>query len=297
MDERGWRHARGVLSLDPPAVMGILNVTPDSFFDGGRWTRADHSVDVAAAVAHARRLVDEGAALVDVGGESTRPGSAPVPVAEELRRVVPIVEALADTGILVSIDTRHAEVARAALGAGAAIVNDVSGLADPEMVGVVAGGGAGLVLGHLRGTPADMQERIAFARLLPEVAEELGAAAARAVAGGVDPGAVLIDPGIGFGKTPRQSAALVAASSWLRAKTGHRVLVGASRKSFLGRLARRSAQDEGPEDRLVPSVVAAVLATQQGASVVRVHDVRATVEALALARTIAECYAAEDEVP
>lgn len=283
--------------MDPPAVMGILNVTPDSFFDGGRWTRADHSVDVAAAVAHARRLVDEGAALVDVGGESTRPGSAPVPVAEELRRVVPIVEALADTGILVSIDTRHAEVARAALGAGAAIVNDVSGLADPEMVGVVADGGAGLVLGHLRGTPADMQERIAFARLLPEVAEELGAAAARAVAGGVDPGAVLIDPGIGFGKTPRQSAALVAASSWLRAKTGHRVLVGASRKSFLGRLARRSAQDEGPEDRLVPSVVAAVLATQQGASVVRVHDVRATVEALALARTIAECYAAEDEVP
>lgn len=277
--------------------MGILNVTPDSFFDGGRWIGVDHSHDVPATLEHALRLVDEGADLLDVGGESTRPGSIPVPVDEELRRVLPVVEALAREGIVVSIDTRHAEVARAAMRAGAAIINDVSGLADPQMVSVAAEYGAGLVIGHLRGTPADMQDHIAFARLLPEVAAELSAAAARALAGGIDRAAVLVDPGIGFGKTPRQSAALVAASDWLRARTGFPVLIGASRKSFLGRISGPTSRREGPGDRLVSSVVAALIATQHGASVVRVHDVRETVEALALARSVAESSLAEREAP
>jgi dihydropteroate synthase len=281
---RGWAHARGVLALDRPRVMGIVNLTPDSFHDGGKLMVEDHDeANVSVAVRRCEQLVGWGADLLDLGGESTRPGAVEVPPARELTRVLPVLAALERRALEVpiSIDTRHAEVAREALAAGASIVNDISGLADAAMLDVVAASGAGLVLGHLRGEPRTMQDRIAFADVLGEVADELAALVQRCVAAGVARERILVDPGIGFGKTAEQSAALVAAAGWLRAATGCDVLVGASRKSFLGVLAGAKGVD-----RLVPSLAAALVAAERGASVLRVHDVRETTEALAVARAI-----------
>lgn len=287
-----WVLPGGGLSLARPRVMAVLNVTPDSFSDGGRFVQGAHQgPDVEAVVAEARRLVDEGADILDVGGESTRPGAAEVGVAAELDRVVPTLRALAaaQLGVPLSVDTRKAAVASRAVEAGAHIVNDVSGLADPAMAGVVAETGAGLVIGHLRGVPETMQRNTAFVDVFAEVASELGVAVAQAAVAGVDPTRILVDPGVGFGKDAEHSAALVACGDVLRRRTGCPVLIGASRKRFLGALTGRAVND-----RLAGSVAAALQAVRYGASVVRVHDVAATCDALAVADGIGK--AREDAV-
>lgn len=282
---RAWVHARGVLSLERPRVMGIVNLTPDSFYDGGALLRAgQRCVDVEAAVERCRALVRMGADILDLGGESTRPGAEPVSVEEELARVIPVLARLqadAEVDVPLSIDTRHAEVARRAVEAGAAIVNDISGLADPAMADVVAASGAGLVIGHLRGQPRDMQRTVRFVDLLREVTDELAASVDRAVSAGVERPRIVVDPGIGFGKSAEQSSALVAAAGWLRQATGCPVLIGASRKSFLGAITGRDA-----EGRMAASLAAALVAVEHGASVLRVHDVRETVDALGVAASI-----------
>ena len=243
--------------------MGVLNVTPDSFSDGGRW------LDPDAAVAHGLRMVEEGADVVDVGGESTRPGADPVPLDEELRRVLPVVEALTPH-VRVSIDTRKAGVAEAAIAAGATLVNDVSASLAP--VAAAAGKGVGWVAMHMQGDPRTMQREPTYADVVAEVREFLVERASNA---GVDE--VWIDPGIGFGKTMEHNLALLAHLDELVA-TGFPVVVGTSRKSFLGRLTGNAPT----EDRLEASVATAAWALAQGAAMVRVHDVRPTVEAARL---------------
>jgi dihydropteroate synthase len=282
-----WQHAHATLALDRCLVMAVVNVTPDSFHDGGRWIVESRSrPNVSVVVGQCRRWVEQGADLLDVGGESTRPGASPVDAATELARVVPIIEALrADAALAsvpISIDTRHAVVAERALAAGAGIVNDVSGLADPDMAAVVAAAGAGLVISHLRGEPATMQKHVHFDDLFGEIADELALALARALAAGITREQIVLDPGIGFGKSGAQSAALVGASGFLQARCGRPVLIGASRKRFLGTLAG----DKPVAERQLASVVAAVLAAAHGAAIVRVHDVAQTVEALRVAAGI-----------
>ncbi|MCX4244606.1 dihydropteroate synthase [Paraliomyxa miuraensis] len=283
-----WVHARGVIGLRHPQVMAIINATPDSFFDGGR-LHDGLTTRVDAALEHARRCVAHGADILDVGGESTRPGAPAVDPKEERVRVVTLLEALrsdpAFDDVPISIDTRRASVAEAALKAGASIVNDVSGLADPGMIELVAREGAGLVIGHLRGEPRTMQREIQFAHVLREVTDELAARVDAAVAGGVERPRIVVDPGIGFGKTAEQSAALVAASGWLRQATGCPVLIGASRKSFLAAITGGFTGD-----RLAGSLAAALVAVERGASVLRVHDVGETVQALVVARSIRRAF-------
>lgn len=283
--------------------MAVVNVTPDSFYDGGRWiAAAGRRPNASVVLRQCRRWVEQGADILDVGGESTRPGAEPVDVETELARVLPIIEGLRQDPELarvpVSIDTRHAAVAKAGLDAGAAIVNDISGLADPNMAEVVARAGAGVVIGHLRGQPATMQDDVHFDDLLGEVAGELGQSVARALSAGVLREQILVDPGIGFGKTGAQSAALVGASEFLQARTGCPVLIGASRKRFLGVLGGRESAD----DRMLASVVAAVLAASHGAAAVRVHDVAETIEALRVhagieAQLLAALQAASERSP
>lgn len=249
--------------------MGVVNVTPDSFSDGGRF--ADHG----AAIAHGLALVAAGADWVDVGGESTRPGASEVPVGEELRRVIPVVEALAQAGVRVSIDTRKAEVARAAVGAGAALLNDVGA----SLGHVAAELGVAWAAMHCQGEPATMQESPTYADVVREVRDFLVQKAEEAVTAGVPE--VWIDPGIGFGKTHAHNLALLAHLDDLVA-TGHPVLVGTSRKGFLGAILGRSDGSSGPapvEDRLEGSLATATWAMACGARMVRAHDVRATVHA------------------
>ncbi len=249
--------------------MGVLNVTPDSFSDGGRW------LDPEAAVARGLEMVAEGADVVDVGGESTRPGAAAVEEAEELRRVVPVIEALAPY-VRVSIDTRKAAVAERAVEAGATLVNDVSATLD----GVAAAAGVGWVAMHMRGEPSTMQRSPTYDDVVSEVEAFLVARAERARAAGVDE--VWIDPGIGFGKTGRHNLALLRRVGRLVA-TGWPVVVGTSRKSFLGLLTAGEGEEPSTvDDRLEASLATAVWAMDQGVAMVRVHDVRATVEAAVL---------------
>lgn len=285
---RAWVHSAGVLSLERPRVMGIVNLTPDSFHDGGRLYEGER-LDVAAAVRRSEALRREGADILDLGGESTRPGAQPVDPRVELERVLPVLRGLAGLDVAVSVDTRHAGVAREAIAAGAAIVNDVSGLADPDMARVVADSEAGLVIGHMRGDPATMQREVRFVDLLREITDELAEAVERAVSAGIERPRIVVDPGIGFGKTAEQSAALVAASNWLRQATRCPVMIGASRKSFLSAIV-----GGGPHDRLPGSLAAALVAVERGASVLRVHDVVATVHALAVARSIRAAYDAAE---
>lgn len=275
------RHVTGVLPTSArPVVMGVLNVTPDSFSDGGLALGADGSSDHAIGLGLA--MVADGADCVDVGGESTRPGAAPVTLDIELARIVPVVAGLAQRGVVVSIDTRHAAVARAALGAGASIVNDVGALApDSGMIEVVAAAGAGYVAMHLRGEPRTMQDDPRFDDVVAEVVTELEVAIAAALAAGIAADAIAIDPGIGFGKTLEHNLALLAAVPRLVAM-GPPVLVGTSRKSFLGRLTGVDA----PAERLAGSLASAVLAARDGARILRVHDVAATVQALAVQQAI-----------
>jgi len=256
--------------------MAILNVAPDSFFDGGRYC------GVAEALAHARTLIGEGADLIDIGGESTRPGSRPVTLEEERRRVVPVVVALrAETALPISVDTTKAAVAAEALAAGADLVNDVSaGRLDPAMLSVVAGHGAGIVLMHMQGTPETMQRDPVYDDVVREVLEFLSERITAARAAGIAGDRILVDPGIGFGKRLEHNLALLAGLDRLAA-LGVPVVVGASRKTFLGALTGRAV-----EDRLSASVAAAVVAVASGARVVRVHDVGATRAALAVAEAI-----------
>lgn len=256
--------------------MGIVNVTPDSFYGGGR------AATLEGALALARRLIADGADLLDVGGESTRPGARPIAASEERARVVPVVAALRrETAVPISIDTTKAEVAAAALAAGADMVNDVSaGRFDPAMLPLVAERGAAVVLMHMQGTPATMQEAPAYDDVVAEVAEFLAARAAAARAAGVAAARIWIDPGIGFGKRPEHNLALLAHLERLTAQ-GYPVLVGASRKAFLGTLT-----GDAVEGRLAASLAAAVLAVSHGARVVRVHDVAATRRALAVADAV-----------
>jgi dihydropteroate synthase len=290
-----WVHARGVIELRRPRVMAIVNVTPDSFFDGGR-LHDGRATQRQAALEHAHRCLVHGADILDVGGESTRPGAPPVDPSEERDRVLPLIEALradrAFDAVPISIDTRRASVADAALRAGASIVNDVSGLADPEMTPLLARTGAGVVIGHLRGEPRTMQQEIRFAHVLRDVTEELAARVDAAVAAGVERSRITVDPGIGFGKTAEQSAALVAAAGWLREATRCPVLIGASRKSFLGAITGGFRGD-----RLAGSLAAALVAVERGASVLRVHDVGDTVQALAVASSIRRAFEALAEGP
>ena len=259
-----------------PYLMGIVNVTPDSFSDGGL------HAGPAAAVAHAERLVAEGADLLDVGGESTRPGAADVPPAVEEARVVPVLEALRARGcaVPISVDTRHAEVARAALRAGASMVNDVTGLADDAMAEAVAAAGVPAVIMHGRGTPRDMARRALYGDVVADVERELEEAMARAVARGVREERIVLDPGLGFAKTAEHCVALLAALPRLR-RLGRPLLVGPSRKSFIGRITGAEVQD-----RLPGTLAAVTVAVIHGAELHRVHDVAAARQAGALAAAI-----------
>lgn len=255
--------------------MGVVNVTPDSFSDGGLW------IDPQAAVAHGLELHAEGAGILDVGGESTRPGADPVGVAEELGRVVPVVRELcaALTGATVSIDTTKAQVAREAIDAGATYVNDVTALrGDPEMAAVVADAGCELCLMHMLGTPRTMQDDPSYGDVVAEVAAFLSERADFAIAAGVEPERIQLDPGIGFGKTLEHNLQLLGRLDEIAA-IGFPVVAGLSRKSFLGTITGR----EEPAARVSASVAGAVLAWERGASVLRVHDVAATVDALKVA--------------
>ena len=271
-----WRARDATFDLtDRVLVMGIVNVTPDSFSDGGRY------LDAGAAVARCHELMAEGADLLDLGGESTRPGSEAVPAAEQWRRLEPVLTRVARERpqAALSIDTRSAEVAERALAAGARIVNDVSALADPAMAGVVARAGAGLVLMHMRGSPETMQRETAYTDVTAEVAAYLRSRLSAAESAGVARQCVALDPGIGFAKSAQGSLELLARIPELAA-IGRPVLVGASRKSFLARLTG----DEGPPEERVPaSLAAATLAAWQGAHILRVHDVAPTVRAMKLA--------------
>lgn len=256
--------------------MGILNVTPDSFSDGGLFE------DAAAASRHAHEMLAAGAAIIDVGGESTRPGSAPVDEAAEIARVRPLVEELARAGACVSVDTRHAGVAQAAIDAGASILNDVSGFRDPAMVQVAASSRVGVVVMHMRGDPATMQDAPVYADVVAEVCRYLEAQARLLMDAGVSRDRIAVDPGIGFGKTLPHNLALLAGLDAI-AELGYAVVLGASRKRFIGELTGVTE----PRLRLAGSVAAALEAVRRGADVVRVHDVAATVEALAVAGAIA----------
>ncbi len=264
-----WHCGRFDFDTSTPIAMGILNITPDSFSDGGLYLDAD------AAVEHALAMVDAGAAIVDVGGESTRPGSDAVDPAEEWERIGAVIAALAERGLCVSVDTRHAEVASRALAAGASIVNDVSGFRDPAMVGVVAKSGCGCVVMHMAGEPKTMQDNPVYDDVVAEVRDYLRDAAAALEVAGVDRSRICIDPGPGFGKTPKQTIELMRNLHEL-VHLGYPVMVAASRKSYVG----YAYGVEEPHERDVASAAEALLACELGASVVRTHNVPLTAAAL-----------------
>lgn len=271
VEPRGWRLARRCLPWRARTlIMGVLNVTPDSFSDGGRF------FDRARALEHAGRMVEEGADILDIGGESTRPGSVEVDATEERRRVVPVVEALAGLDVPISVDTTKASVARAALEAGAEIVNDISGLRfDPELADTAARAGAGLVLMHSLGTRETMHALPPVADVLREVTDSLRAGVAEALRRGVARECIAIDPGFGFGKSHEQNVELLARIGELAASFPDLpVLVGTSRKRFVGALLGGAPVEE----RLHGTMATVAAAALRGASIVRVHDVRAAVE-------------------
>jgi dihydropteroate synthase len=259
------------IELDRPVVMGVVNVTPDSFSDGGR-----HYAP-AAALEHAARLAEDGAAIVDIGGESTRPGAAAVETAVELRRVLPVVERLADQlAIPVSVDTRNPEVMRQALASGASMVNDVSALAAPGALEAIAAGTAAVCLMHMQGEPATMQAAPRYGDVVDEVRRFLRGRVQACLEAGISRERLAIDPGFGFGKTLEHNVALLAGLSAI-ASDGLPVLAGLSRKRMIGLLTGR-----GEGERLAGSLAAAVVAASNGARIIRAHDVRETVDALAV---------------
>jgi dihydropteroate synthase len=274
-----WRTARRDLALDRPLIMGILNVTPDSFSDGGRF------FDPLKAAERALEMEAEGADIIDIGGESTRPGAPQIPAAEELRRISPVIERLAGRlSCPISVDTWKSEVAREAMAAGAEIINDISGFGlDPVMATVAAGSGAGVVLMHTRGTPDRMQSHTDYEDLLGDVIAGLRCSLDRAVSAGVERERIVIDPGIGFAK---DTAANLEILRRLREFTslGRPLLVGTSRKSFIGNTLGRETGD-----RLVGTAATIALAVANGADILRVHDVRAMREAADMAYAIVAC--------
>lgn len=259
-----WRTSRRVIDLSRPRVMGILNVTPDSFSDGDRY------FDAARAVDRALEMAAEGADIIDIGGESTRPYAPPVDQNEELRRVVPVVEKLAGClNIPLAVDTYKAAVAREALQAGAEIINDISALAlDPDMASVIAAAGAGAVLMHMRGTPQNMQVDTAYTALIEEIAADLGKSMQVAEAAGIGREQIVLDPGIGFGKSIEGNLEILRRLREF-AKLGRPLLIGTSRKSFIGKLLGRDM-----DHRQFGTAATVVIAIMHGASIVRVHDVK-----------------------
>jgi dihydropteroate synthase len=263
------RCADKTLDLSQPVVMGVVNVTPDSFSDGGRF------FSVEAAVEHGVRLAEEGAALVDVGGESTRPGAEPVGAEEELERVIPVIERLrAATTAIISVDTSKAEVMRAAGAAGAGLINDVRALREPGALAAAAASGCAVCLMHMQGEPRTMQRAPSYADVVTEVRAFLAGRVAESISSGLAPERLAVDPGFGFGKTLEHNLTLLRRLGELAAD-GPPVLVGLSRKSMLGTLTGRAAGE-----RLYGSVALAVIAALNGARIIRAHDVAATVEAL-----------------
>ena len=258
-------------------LMGIVNVTPDSFSDGGSF------LDPLAACKQGLKLVEEGADILDIGGESTRPGSHSVPLEEEIQRVIPVIQRLRqETKALISIDTNKAAVAQAAMDAGADIINDITGLrGDENMPSVVSQSGAGVIIMHMKGTPRTMQDAPAYQDIMSEIGDFFRQSVALALSSGIDPMSIALDPGIGFGKTPEHNRQLLAGIGSF-AKTGHPILVGASRKSFLGWLAGSSAM----EDRFWPGVATTSLCRERGAKIFRVHDVKPHHDALRMTEAI-----------
>jgi len=263
-------------ALDRPLIMGIVNVTPDSFSDGGE------TADAASAIARGRTMIEAGANFIDVGGESTRPGAPPLAPAEELARVLPVVRELAKVGAVVSIDSRRAEVMKGALEGGAVIVNDITALTgDPGSLGVFAASRAAVVLMHMQGTPATMQDDPSYENAALDVYDELAARVAACAAAGIERARIAVDPGIGFGKTLDDNLEILDRLALFRG-LGCAVLVGASRKSFLGRLGARAPA----KMRLPGSLAAAVAAVARGTNIVRVHDVAETRQALDVSAAI-----------
>jgi len=278
-----WKIADQTLDLSARAmIMGVLNVTPDSFSDGGEF------FSTAKAVAQGQRMATEGAQIIDVGGESTRPGAEAISLEEELKRVIPVIEQLrASVSVLISIDTSKSAVARAALDAGAAIINDVTaGRADPEMFALAAERKAALVLMHLQGTPRTMQVAPRYDDVVREVGNFFRQQYERALEWGVDPMAIAFDPGIGFGKTVEHNLALLAHLERLRIQNGP-LVVGVSRKSSLGKMIGSKAM----EDRLAPTLAFTALLRERGANVLRVHDVKENVAALRATEALLEAAA------
>ena len=259
---------RFTFDLTRPRVIGILNVTPNSFSDGGRY------FNHGRGLAHAKRMILDGADIIDIGGESTRPGAEPVAEADELARVVPLVEALATSGIAVSVDTRKPVVMRAAIKAGAAMINDVNALAAPAALDAVADSGVGICLMHMQGDPRSMQLAPAYQDVIAEVRDFLVARANACRAAGIARNRIVVDPGYGFGKRLAHNLTLVRTLPALAA-TGYPVMIGVSRKSSLGELTGRPI-----DERLAASLAAALAAVARGARLLRVHDVRETVDAL-----------------
>ncbi|OZI71004.1 dihydropteroate synthase [Bordetella genomosp. 12] len=256
------------LDLERPLVMGIVNVTPDSFSDGGQHDDPDR------AVAHARQLIAEGAHILDLGGESTRPGAPAVSAQEELRRLLPVIEALRDSGVPLSIDTFKPEVMRAVLDAGADMINDIYGFRQPGAIEAVAQSRCGLCVMHMKGEPGTMQDAPEYTDLMGEIGVFLGARAQRLRAAWVDPRRIVLDPGFGFGKTMDQNYQLLRRLASLRVSS-YPLLIGLSRKSMIGAVTGRPVGE-----RLPGSIAAALACVARGASIVRVHDVAATIDAL-----------------
>ncbi len=262
------------LDLSTPKVMGIVNVTPDSFSDGGRFSSADK------AIAHAHDLVVQGADILDIGGESTRPGATPVPLDEELNRVIPVIEGLAGIGIPLSIDTYKPEVMREAIKAGVDIVNDVCALQEPQALEIVAASDVGVCLMHMQGRPQNMQQDPQYQDVVKEVYDFLQARLAAAEQAGIAKKRITLDPGFGFGKRTAHNLALLETFSTLQ-KFDAPLLTGLSRKPVIGQVAGTDVNE-----RLYASLAASVIAVMKGANIVRVHDVKATVEALKVASAV-----------
>jgi dihydropteroate synthase len=260
--------------LDRPLIMGVVNVTPDSFSDGGQFFSA------SAAIDHAHQLIEEGADILDVGGESTRPGAQPVAIDEELRRVLPIVEALSSTSVPVSIDTMKPEVMKAAIQAGASMINDVNALRAPGAMEICADGGVAVCLMHMQGEPRTMRLEANYADVVDEVKAFLSNRAQVCEQAGIAKERIVIDPGFGFGKNREHNLTLLRNLSTFR-DLGYAILAGLSRKSVLGKITGQEVVSRVPA-----SVAAAMLAVQNGANIVRVHDVRATKDALAILHAV-----------
>lgn len=272
-----WSCGDRVLDLGAPVVMGILNVTADSFSDGGRFENAANALD------HARLMIGQGAAIIDVGGESTRPGARPVTLAEELDRVIPVIESLRrESSVFISVDTSKPELMRAAVAAGADIINDVRALTQPGALAAAAESRAGLCLMHMRGEPRTMQDAPRYADVVGEVSAFLAARAAACESAGVAANRIVIDPGFGFGKNASHNLQLLRELPRLAA-LGFPILAGLSRKSLLAQLTQRAV-----EDRMAGSVALAAIAVLNGARIVRAHDVGATVDAVRVAAAVAK---------